>query len=363
MHTSSGSWHDPRPGAGRRRGSRRRRGAATQRALDGPRSRRARSGPRERHSGPRTAAALLQTARRRVSARRATRPARGRRCRCAATVPECSTARPRPGMIPTHDVRRRVEPPASAATTMRPSSAARHVSTPRVRAAPVVRRRCGPRGARSAAGPLTARRGRRRSPRAAVAAAARASRPVVRIGSRTQRPDSGHARSDPDVLRAGQHARRSLRGWGRPRCPWRPCGLPAASVTPCSPSASCRSPLPCTDPAGRAGSGSVIDASTIPAYVPGLVAYDPRTSTGIPTEPVGVAPAPLRAPAGLRPLRRRRDRQGRARRAAGGGGPRLDRAVRGDRLADHLRRRAAVVELRDLPDHRHARPAPGSPRR
>ena len=34
---------------------------------------------------------------------------------------------------------------------------------------------------------------------------------------------------------------------------------------------------------------------------------------------------------------------------------RLDRARRGDRGADHLRRRAALVELRDLRDHRHAR--------
>ena len=33
----------------------------------------------------------------------------------------------------------------------------------------------------------------------------------------------------------------------------------------------------------------------------------------------------------------------------------LDRARRGDRLADRLRRRAALVELRDLPDHGHAR--------
>jgi methionine synthase II (cobalamin-independent) len=30
----------------------------------------------------------------------------------------------------------------------------------------------------------------------------------------------------------------------------------------------------------------------IPAYVPGIVAYDPRTSTGIPTEPVGSLPRP-----------------------------------------------------------------------
>jgi len=30
----------------------------------------------------------------------------------------------------------------------------------------------------------------------------------------------------------------------------------------------------------------------IPAYVPGVVTYDPRTSTGIPTEPVGSLPRP-----------------------------------------------------------------------
>ena len=46
------------------------------------------------------------------------------------------------------------------------------------------------------------------------------------------------------------------------------------------------------------------------------MAYDPRTSTGIPTEPVGSLPRALRAPAGLRRLRRGRDRQGRARGAS-----------------------------------------------
>ena len=47
--------------------------------------------------------------------------------------------------------------------------------------------------------------------------------------------------------------------------------------------------------------------------------------------------------------------QERARGRAGRGRQGLDRAAGGDRLADHLRRRAALVELRDLPDHRHAR--------
>ena len=92
--------------------------------------------------------------------------------------------------------------------------------------------------------------------------------------------------------------------------------------------------------------------------------FDPRADTGIPTEPVGSLPRPARAPGGVRGLRRGQDRQGRARGGAGRRGPGLDRAVRGDRLADHLRRRAALVELRDLPGHRHARRhRPGRPPR
>ena len=64
---------------------------------------------------------------------------------------------------------------------------------------------------------------------------------------------------------------------------------------------------------------------------------------------------------GLRRVRRGQHLQGRSGEAAGRGVQGLDRAQRGDRLADHLRRRAALVELRDLPDRRHAgRHRPGA---
>ena len=82
--------------------------------------------------------------------------------------------------------------------------------------------------------------------------------------------------------------------------------------------------------------------------------YDPRTATGIPTEPVGSLPRPSWLQRGLRPVRRGGDHPRSARGRAGQGGQGLDRAPGGDRDADHLRRRAALVELRDLRDHRHA---------
>ena len=93
--------------------------------------------------------------------------------------------------------------------------------------------------------------------------------------------------------------------------------------------------------------------------------YDPRADTGIPTEPVGSLPRPVAAAGGVRGLRRGQDRQGRSSRREQDAAVRdsIER-VRGDRLADHLRRRAALVELRDLPDHRHARRhRPGRPPR
>ena len=82
--------------------------------------------------------------------------------------------------------------------------------------------------------------------------------------------------------------------------------------------------------------------------------YDPRTSTGIPTEPVGSLPRPSVL------------QQAYARYDAGEIGKdelaeQQEAAVRdsiekfeADRFTDHLRRRAALVELRDLPDHGHA---------
>ena len=83
--------------------------------------------------------------------------------------------------------------------------------------------------------------------------------------------------------------------------------------------------------------------------------YDPRTDTGIPTEPVGSLPRPQKLAGGVRRVRRRQHLQGRSRDAAGCGLQGLDRARRGDGLADHLRRRAALVVVRDVPDRRHAR--------
>ena len=96
--------------------------------------------------------------------------------------------------------------------------------------------------------------------------------------------------------------------------------------------------------------------------------YDPRTDTGIPTEPVGFASAAGEAAGGLRGVRRGQDLQGGSREAAGRG--RKDSIERGEAtgVADHLRRRAALVVVCDLPDRRHAgrhrpggRPRPGRP--
>ena len=51
----------------------------------------------------------------------------------------------------------------------------------------------------------------------------------------------------------------------------------------------------------------------------GMTDYDPRTDTGIPTEPVGSLPRPAKLQAGLRGVRRGQDLQGRSREAAGRG--------------------------------------------
>ena len=64
-------------------------------------------------------------------------------------------------------------------------------------------------------------------------------------------------------------------------------------------------------------------------------------------------PAQLAA-AGVRPVRRRRDHPRAAGNRAGQRRQGLHRAPGADRDADHLRRRAALVELRDLRHHRHA---------
>ena len=83
--------------------------------------------------------------------------------------------------------------------------------------------------------------------------------------------------------------------------------------------------------------------------------YDPRTETGIPTEPVGSLPRPSRLQAAYADYDAGRITSDQLE-------AEQDEAVQdsiehagGDRRADHLRRRAALVELRDLRDHRHAR--------
>ena len=67
----------------------------------------------------------------------------------------------------------------------------------------------------------------------------------------------------------------------------------------------------------------------------------------------GLAAPALQAPGRVCRLRRGRDFEGRPGGGAGRGRARFDRAHGGDRLAHRLRRRAALVELRDLSDHRH----------
>ena len=78
--------------------------------------------------------------------------------------------------------------------------------------------------------------------------------------------------------------------------------------------------------------------------------YDPRTATGIPTEPVGSLPRPSRLQVAYaqydageitrEQLETEQDAAVRGYRAPGG-----------NRRADHFGRRAALVELRDLRDH------------
>ena len=81
--------------------------------------------------------------------------------------------------------------------------------------------------------------------------------------------------------------------------------------------------------------------------------YDPRTATGIPTEPVGSLPRPSKLQqaygqydAGEITHEQLEAEQDKAVK---------DSIERGEATgrADHLRRRAAVVELRDVRDHRH----------
>ena len=74
----------------------------------------------------------------------------------------------------------------------------------------------------------------------------------------------------------------------------------------------------------------------------------------IPTELVGSLPRPEKLQDAYQDLRRRQDHVRGPAGRAGRGGRGLDQAPRGDRRADRLRRRAALVELRDVPDHRHA---------
>ena len=78
-----------------------------------------------------------------------------------------------------------------------------------------------------------------------------------------------------------------------------------------------------------------------------------------------LAAASHEAAGGLRRLRRGQDLLGRPQGRAGRRGRGLDPPAGGGRRADRHRRRAARVELRDVPDHRHARGhrARGQPRR
>ena len=75
----------------------------------------------------------------------------------------------------------------------------------------------------------------------------------------------------------------------------------------------------------------------------------------IPTELVGSLPRPEKLQNAYAGPRRRQDHLGGAPGAAGRGRRGLHQAPRGDRRAGRHRRRAARVELRHLPDHRHAR--------
>ena len=75
----------------------------------------------------------------------------------------------------------------------------------------------------------------------------------------------------------------------------------------------------------------------------------------IPTELVGSLPRPMKLQEAYADYDEGDDHLGRAEGRAGRGRRGLDQAPGGDRRADRHRRRAARVELRHLPDHRHAR--------
>ena len=84
------------------------------------------------------------------------------------------------------------------------------------------------------------------------------------------------------------------------------------------------------------------------------MAYDPTAETGIPTEPVGSLPRPDKLQAAYAEYDAGKIDKPAAGGRAGGRREGLDRARRGNRRPDHLRRRAVVVELCDLPGDRHA---------
>ncbi len=82
--------------------------------------------------------------------------------------------------------------------------------------------------------------------------------------------------------------------------------------------------------------------------------YDPRTDTGIPTEPVGSLPRPAKLQEAYAKFDAGEIERVRPPGAAGRGGQGLRAALGGHGRADRLRRRAALVELRHLPDRHDA---------